>query len=371
MKRLFGIICLCLGTIAFTNAQSEMVDVTQEDYERFVENSLQMEFRNFVLGELDLTSEQIIKLDPVIDEYMEERSELFERKFRLLDEYAAEMAEDDLPSDEKVETMNFVDNYWFVEIREIELKQNFFDKIVNVISPAKSIEFFLLEEMLEDRMKQQTLVGTFPILVEIEKMPEMSMRQRMKKQKHHQKEMKSYSQKEHKAMRMEETGEQYRMYRSSIEDFQVWAAVNKHGVDLSHEYTHDGLTKMTHAVNALAKAHQIDAKGFAPKKKAVLRIADQLTKNPLSTQHADLTQEAFNNLNEMLNTIQMSSDSWRTVDNVGKLRMISNELNPEELMTDQAEVIYNYFDEAHEVVKIMSANIDWDEHTGMEVYENK
>eukprot|EP01024_Parvocaulis_polyphysoides_P012766 TRINITY_DN14755_c0_g1_i1.p1 TRINITY_DN14755_c0_g1~~TRINITY_DN14755_c0_g1_i1.p1 ORF type:complete len:189 (-),score=17.43 TRINITY_DN14755_c0_g1_i1:91-657(-) len=169
MKRLFSIICLCLGLVAFTNAQNDMASVDQKDYERFIENSLQMEFRNFILKELALTSDQIKKFDPVLDQYMDKRSELFDRKFQMLNEYVDEMAEDDRRNDEKIETMNFVDNYWFVEIREIELKQNYFDKMANVIPHEKAIEFFLLEEMLEDRMKQQTLVGSFPVLIEVEK----------------------------------------------------------------------------------------------------------------------------------------------------------------------------------------------------------
>lgn len=380
MKKLLFIVCLSLGIMPFTFAQNETTNVTDEDYDRLIENTLKMEFRTYVLEKLDLTKEEILKFDPILKEYMAKRSEKIQKKYDLLEEYSEEMAEDDRYSDEKNETIEFVEDYWEVEIDEMQLKKRYFERVAEAIPFSKAVEFFLIEEMTEHRVKQHVIGRTFPVIVEFE-LSDTNDDTQTKGYDYKSKDDKNkstYTYKEKSTAHMDKSDKEKstahmdksdknmekvqgvsKKYYTSVGEFDNWVTTSGRAVDISHEYTHNGLTKLANAVYSLSEAYGIESPSLKNHKKAVIKIADELRKDPLSTDHADITREAFMTVAKMMDAMTSDSKCTATVDNLNELEAVAKKMNPDKLMTNQAPVIYDYFEKAQEIVNDISSQIKW------------
>ena len=94
--------CLALTTTSFGQKATTTTtkSPTASDYERIIAANYEVEFRKLAIETLDLTEKETEAFTPIYLAYMNEKSELMERRQKLVDEYKDEMAEDDTAEDE-------------------------------------------------------------------------------------------------------------------------------------------------------------------------------------------------------------------------------------------------------------------------------
>jgi len=170
MKKLLTVTLMLLCAINFVFAQLPTAnsEATMEDYERYIDQRLEMNFRLNAMKSIELTPEEINAFNPVFDNYIAAKDRLSEKKFNILEEYAEEMEEEDDADDQAEETSDFIEDYWEAEIAEMELKKDYYDILENKIPYQKAIDFFLYEETVENGMKYDILSSKMPTIIKIE-----------------------------------------------------------------------------------------------------------------------------------------------------------------------------------------------------------
>lgn len=158
--------CLCFGLAPLAaQQQQQQRDVTVEEYERLIQNTFQVNFRTYVVEQLGLNSEQITRFTPLYMEYMDRRADLADKRARLVEEHKDEMSEDDSMEDENEETADFIENYWEVDIAEMELRKDYFDRMEDVISYENAMAFFMLEEDVSRSLRQAQMSAIMPMII--------------------------------------------------------------------------------------------------------------------------------------------------------------------------------------------------------------
>ena len=100
----------------------------EEGFERMLKTQYKVELRSLAGSALDMTSEEIEDFIPIFMDYMKYKNSLVERRNDLVKDYQDEMKEDDTAKDEAEETADFIENYLEVDIADMELQKDYFDK---------------------------------------------------------------------------------------------------------------------------------------------------------------------------------------------------------------------------------------------------
>lgn len=185
MKKLLTVtlLLLCALSITFAQVSPTKSDATIEDYERYIDKKLEMNFRLSAMDAINLTAEEINVFNPVFDNYIKAKDRLSEKKFKILEKYTEEMEDEEDADDQAEETSDMIEDYWETEIAEMELKKDYYDILENKIPFQKAIDFFLYEETVENNMKYDILVPTMPSVVKIEKRKKERKLKKMKANK--------------------------------------------------------------------------------------------------------------------------------------------------------------------------------------------
>ncbi len=297
------------------------IEVTDQEYERMIENKILISTRAQAINSLELTEEQTENFTPLLMEYTKYKEALQDRRSSLLKEYAKEMKEDNSRKSEMNETGDFIENFWEADIAEMELRKDYFDRFEDVITPEKALRFFANEEMYTRRAKRALVM---------EQLPEMIF-----------------------------LVPAYVTYQQEINDFNDWNRINIDGkVGLDHEFTYNGLAKLLNAAEAMAMAEGIEVNNFEAKKADVMMLAEQLKINWTSVKHADYARKAFVHTAEILNAV--AKDARFTVSNawLSKLKTTAEMIDPAKKLTNQASTVYTYFNTAESIVNELAAQVN-------------
>lgn len=328
MKKLFSTLLLlatiCLPAMAqettnkATNRGSNVEEATQEDYQQIMDSKVFVAVRAQAVNSLNLSEEQTSDFTPLLMEYTKRKEDLAQRRVRLVEKYADEMSEDDRIKDEMNETGDFIENYWEVDIAEMELKKDFFDRMEDVITPTKALRFFANEEMYNRRAKRNLLV---------EKLPEMYI-----------------------------LFPNPVTYQFELDDFREWKRLNIDGmVALDHQFTANGLTKLLNAAEAMAQTEGISVDNFASRKADVMTKTEMLKQNWKSLKHADYARQAFVSTADILAEIANDSRFETKAEWLSKLNSTAKMINPDKKLTDQASTVYTFFNTAEAIVNDLVA----------------
>ncbi len=319
MRYLLIALAFVMGLSTSTYGQSEK-DITAEQYERMIENAFEVDLRKVAIQSLDLNEEEITAFTPVYMKYMNEKADLIDRRMKRVEAYEEEMAEDDRAADEARESARFVKDYWGIDIDELQLKNEYYDKFVDAITYDEAVRFFDIEESFRSRMARAALVNVVPTMIHLE--PIMIA------------------------------------YKTEKESFDNWKSINIDGeVGLDHTFTHDGLTKLMDYADAMVTTEGIEVDNFEQRKSDILNIADKLTKNWTSTKHADWTKKAFTHTTAMIRDIESEAGVYMASSQLQKLEEAANAIEGSKLMTNQKEAIYTFFDHAQKVMNTLSDRI--------------
>ncbi|MFK7933225.1 MAG: hypothetical protein AB8G22_06920 [Saprospiraceae bacterium] len=308
-------------------------DVSREDYRRYVDSKLEMDLRNAALKSLDFTTEEIIAFDPVYFAYMTKKEDLLEEKVSLLEDFRAEMKEDDGPENQAEDRADFIEDYREVEIAISELKKDNFDILEDKVGVRKALEFFLWEDAVQNRVVLNTFAFMFPVTEKVTiKSASRATDREMAEDMERKSSMKTATKTKSTVASLSTDT------KKMIKTFDAWVRTNRGQVDLSHEYTSDGLITMVNTLEAMKNDLAVDVPNFTMKKQMIVRKAKDITENWKATNHADHTKDAFIAVAEIMNSMGADYD----------LKNIAMRMSDKVLMTEQAETIYSFFDAANE-----------------------
>lgn len=321
MKRLFSTLTLLLVLAATAFAQvpvtktspdrasEPMTDkITEADIERYLDARMELDVQNTVLNALRLNKEQITDLQPIYLNYQTDLEKLDTRRKKLIMEYVEEMKEDDTAKDEENETADFVENFWEVDIDALKLKKDYFDRIEDITGTAKALDFFSLNEMYAARINR----------IRMQAVPDLKM-----------------------------MVTPMVTYQYELDDYRNWNRINIDGkVDVSHEFTANGLTKLWNTAQSIASAEGISVPDFMMKKEKVMMLAGKMQENWTSLKHADQAREAFTMTAEALNDLTAKAGITTSKQLMVTARMI----DPAKKLTDQSQTIYSFFNQAEMMV---------------------
>jgi hypothetical protein len=297
------------SSTAETNTEMMTDKVDNEDYERLLDAYLRVSFREYAYEALDLNSDQIIALDPLYMAYMKERNELMDKRTALMEDYVAEMKEDDRAKDEAEESAEYIEDYWEINIDEQRLRKETFDRMEDAISYRKAFEFFLLEEAIANRVNQEATIEYIPVLVELDR-PAFT-------------------------------------YYREMDRYNVWMKQNRVEIDgttsLDHHYTHDGLMKLTRAIESTVNAVDGEINNFDTHIATIKEKANEMTQEKYANTHADAAHVAFTTIATLMEEVAELDGVVIADENLKSLRMAAEKIDPDTLYLEQSKHAYNFF----------------------------
>ncbi|NJB87595.1 hypothetical protein GGR26_003379 [Lewinella marina] len=303
-------------------ADIDQPKLDNSDFERMVNTRLMVDFRKTAIEAMELSEDEINEFDPIFDDYQRDKEAITARRRNLINQYREEMSEDDTPKDELGETGEFIEDYWELDIAEMELKKDYFDRLDDEIGAKKALKFFALDAAFKDRVDRMRLLRSIPTLVVLEP--------------------------------------GYVSYQRELDDFNRWATMNIDGkVDLNHEFIGEGLNKLLNAVEAMKNAEAISIGNFTATKGLILEKAKAMQTDRHSDEHADYAADAFKHTASLLSEIATQDRFSTPQSQLDKLKQAAEAINPDQLLTDQKEHVYTFFDAAEKVLNdLVSQNKD-------------
>lgn len=139
-----------------------------------------------------------------------------------------------------------------------------------------------------------------------------------------------------------------------VQEFVTFVREGKPAEDmgLDHEYTSNGIRNLADALNAIAHRTDNHNDQIDSKRQELHQMADQIQKDPLSIQHADIIRDAFTTSADMMEQVQRNLYP-QLEDQVAEVRQAAQSINPQELTLDQKNEVKQFFERASEAVRAM------------------
>lgn len=119
---------------------------------------------------------------------------------------------------------------------------------------------------------------------------------------------------------------------------------------LDHEYTNDALIKLTNAVEAKASEINFEVSDNIVKAK---QIAEEITKDPMSKDHANKIRSAADILSASMHNMQKEKFSNLTTDG-NAVKSAAEAIDPAILTLDQKDAVKSFFRTSAELLKKMN-----------------
>ena len=140
-------------------------------------------------------------------------------------------------------------------------------------------------------------------------------------------------------------------YRSSITSFMDYTADMKGEMGLDHEFSHAAITMLANATEAIAEGRNVDLSDNTMRAK---QLADEITRDPMATDHADKIRMAAINLTESLERIDREAYNNAASSDLKMLRQQAQDINAKTLTLNQKEDVRTFFGTARKVLMKMN-----------------
>jgi len=121
-------------------------------------------------------------------------------------------------------------------------------------------------------------------------------------------------------------------------------------MSLDHSFTSEALTKLTDAVDAMATEAGYDVKVDIAKAK---QYAEEITKDPMSTTHADKIRSAADVLSTSLQNMQQAKYPGLRAE-AADVKSAATAIKPEILTLDQRDAVKSFFRQAADLLSRMN-----------------
>lgn len=397
MKKLGNFAVFFLLFIGLVTAQEKHTH-NSNDFEAWVNNEFQFDFRKMVDRVLQLDEEQQDKFNRIYLDYLKDQVALAQKQNKLLDEYAEEMKEDDTQEDEAEETADFIEDYWEVSIDQSDLRKDYFDRLEDAIGWKKAFDFFLIENDVRRRLHSVRVYRIFPEVNEFykgdgygnadsdsSKMKNSSSadaddsksadsdtnrKDRMRKNRMDSKDKdnSSWTARDDEAARNsqdEKSGkvadEDYKtrgVKARGVDAYNAWYDENG-SMSLDHDYTYSGITSLVAAIKDVEdryeKARSSDS--FDQFEDEVISVAEKLTVKPMSDQHADAARKAFQIISSRIVDMENAYED-AGISNSDALVASAEAINADELLLDQKDEVKKFFRVAGTAINELERHLD-------------
>lgn len=119
---------------------------------------------------------------------------------------------------------------------------------------------------------------------------------------------------------------------------------------LDHAYTSEALTKLTNAIDAMATEAGYDVKADIARAK---QLADEITKDPMSTAHGDKIKRAADVLSTSLQNMQQAKYPELSAEGAD-VKSSASAINPETLTLNQRDAVKTFFRKAADLLNKMN-----------------
>ena len=137
---------------------------------------------------------------------------------------------------------------------------------------------------------------------------------------------------------------------STVAEYITFVRNDMNKMTLDHAYTNEALLKLTSATRAMATETGFDIKGDLDKAK---QYADEITKNPFETSHADNIRKSADILSGVLQNMQQAKYPSLEKE-VSELKNASAAINPDVLTLDQRDAVKSFFAKAADLLQKMN-----------------
>ncbi len=377
-------------------AANKPATVTTKDWNRYIDKKLEMDFRLAAIDAMYLTSDEIEIFNPFFDKYMDEKEELTEKKFTLIEKYTRKIERKDNVKGKEEKMSDFIEDYWEAEIKTMALKEKYFDRMENKLPYMKVAQFFFLEETIENRLKYDAMISKMPTIIiidqKMEKMREKdaamnensakvmdssisdestkpaattmmenntqddnsnngSMSEEKEEEPKTNDTSKNIDASESTSLNYATNTSVKVAYNNEMTSFDNWVKTTRGQMSLSHDYTSNGLKAAARAIEATATATNTTIENWENKKSEIMYIANQITIDPKSTMHADWVHEAFVTIGSVVKTLNESNQYTYAHGQVSLLQHYAKQINPDVLLMKQADTVYNFFGTTNQALK--------------------
>jgi hypothetical protein len=136
----------------------------------------------------------------------------------------------------------------------------------------------------------------------------------------------------------------------TVTEYVTFINSDTNKMSLDHAYSSEALKKLTDAVDAMAMEASYDVKVDIAKAR---QYADEITKDPLSTDHADKIRSAANVLSTSLQNMQQAK--YPELSNEATdLKSAAEAINPQTLTLDQRDAVKSFFRKAADLLTKMN-----------------
>ncbi len=143
-------------------------------------------------------------------------------------------------------------------------------------------------------------------------------------------------------------------YASAKEAYLATTANMEGEMGLDHEFTHKALTELADAASALAVSAGVDESADTGEKaQRVKQLAEEITRDPMASDHADKIKMASMLIVEMLEDVSQAKNN-EAGDAISKLRQEAQAMTAETLTLNQKENVRSFFGQARTVLNEMS-----------------
>lgn len=346
MRRLIAALFLMIGCVATTNAQIAEVN-GESPYARLMEKRLQIDFRNYATEALDLSSAEITAFDPVFLEYMSEKSDLVDQKFALLDAYVEDVDEMTSARMKDRRQLNFIQNFYSMEMEEMELERTYLRRFTKAIGVDDATQFYLLEDAVQNRLKNKAYAEHIPVLIRIERISILSDEE----------DVPETPQKKWSAMSIQK--------KAAVDGFVTWVRQSEKGAIWNHVYTARGFEALAGAILATWEASDWEGEHVPIRIENLMKIAEQLKETDVAGEKADIAHAAAQQTANLLSDIKDWNELGAIRTETEQLQILANDIQEVKRMESQSDDLYAYFREAASILEQMSWHVDWNKERDM------
>lgn len=137
---------------------------------------------------------------------------------------------------------------------------------------------------------------------------------------------------------------------STVAAYVTFINSDTNKMSLDHSFTSEALTKLTDAIDAMATEAGYDVKVDIAKAK---QYADEITKDPMSTTHADKIRSAADVLSTSLQNMQQAKYPGLSAE-AADVKSAAAAINPETLTLDQRDAVNSFFSKAADLLNKMN-----------------
>lgn len=180
MKNLLTLLLMLLLTgtlVAQTETTSDAVTI--KDYQRYIDKTFDMNYRNHVIKAVDLTADETKAFDKIFFDYIAKREKLQTKRADLIADFREEMKGDDSKKNQEEDRADFIEDYWETLIAGMDLKTEYFDDLEDKIPVAKVATYFMLDDAVDMRITNNSLATLIPTISNLDR--PYSMRKAIRK----------------------------------------------------------------------------------------------------------------------------------------------------------------------------------------------